>query len=71
MILLIHKSNLVNYKFKSLLILLGYWVLCYQTVRMADLFGYWSLGPLVTGDYSREGTMTLGTNEPDAARASC
>jgi hypothetical protein len=26
------------------LVLQGYWVLCYQTARMADLFGYWNVG---------------------------
>jgi hypothetical protein len=53
--LLIHKSNWLTISLRGL-ILLGYWVLCCETERMVDLFGYWSVGQPVTGDYSREGT---------------
>lgn len=42
-------ENLLIYKYDWLtisrvLFLLGYWVLCYETTRMANLFGYWNVG---------------------------
>ena len=58
MILLIHKSNWLTISLR-VFILLGYWVVCHQTARMADLFGYWSVGPPITGDYNTEGTSGL------------
>jgi hypothetical protein len=55
MILLMHKSNWLTISLR-VLILPGYWVLGYQTMRMVDQFGYRSVGLLATDNYSTEGT---------------
>lgn len=67
MILLVHKSNWLPISLR-VLILPGYWVLCYQTARMVDLFGHWSCGAACyKGLYIAERELVAqGTIEPDA-----
>lgn len=38
---------------------------------MEDLFGCWSVGPLITGDYSKRELVASRKSRPDAERASC